>query len=646
MTQKKRYLILIGCIAAFVAIVTAIGYYKFKIFALNGLDVAIYRQVFWNTVHGRPFAFSIHPPSYLGDHAEWLILALAPFYALVPSPVTLVFLQAVALGISAWPIYLIVQNLSKRNIRHQVSDVSLQTPGFASSPSLLAMTMSLLWLANPYVWNVALYEFHMLPFAIPILFFAAYFYTEKRFIPFLICIGSALLVREDVPLAVAGFSLLALVDRRWKLKWIAVPLALAAFVFVVDQKLIAHFNPDASYKYLAYYAWLGRSFPELVRNAILHPLKVLVHISTFTTVEFLIGAALPFVFLIYIRPRWLIVGSLVYLQLLLTDTGTTSVIFMTQYISLLLPPLVLSSIEGFAALDSMQRFKTIRPVMPVIIAAAALYASVALGPIQNELPISGTLPPAHVAALNEALARIPADASVAASFAPMVNLAERQHLYSFHYQWLGRRQFGTAAYTSDTPPDYLLIDLDDFVSYAAIFPSIDWTADAYPTGDDRFRALIAQDHYGIVFRRGSVVLMKKDSPSEQYLYRRYDSMDAAKKEIAHPASTSLGPLTFVGWSRLLSEQGGGWRLFFRTDKKITADAVMKVNGQYDPFGAGIYPTREWVPGEVVELPLFSTDDTLRMTLENVSGFFAIDHLRATVLHIENEKPIGPSFSLR
>jgi len=628
--MRRRYILPLA-IFVFVVLITLVGWLKYRAFLYTGLDLAIYNNVFWNTIHGHLFASSIHAPNYLGDHAEWLILPISLIYRIIPHPITLIFLQAVALGISAVPIYLIARKILDRH-REAAGRGDLE---FASSvrwtSDLLAMTMGLLWLANPFVWNISLYEYHLLPFAIPFLLFAAYFFLEKRFRPFIACVVVALLAREDVAFAVAGFSLIAFFQKPKNWKWIIIPTILAATIFLIDQRVIAHFNPDAQYKYLVYYDWLRHANPKIL----------LLHLAQLTNLEFLIGAVLPWLFLPFVRPRWLLLAALPYLQLLMTEPATSSIVFNTHYVSLMLPGLAIASMEGFAAVRAWKRSDVMRPIMPMLLLIAGIYTLITLGPVVGAAQLAIKKPSTHANALNAALARIPVSASAVSSFDPLTNLSGRSNAYSLHYSWIGKKQFGFSDYALPITPNYLLIDDTDLVDYAAIYPGVDWIKPNYATGDDRMRKLLADGGYGVVFRQAGVTLLKRDTRTNTFLFRILANERAAGKEIAHPMRAPLGPITLLGWSRADAE----WQLFFTAAEPIEGDDVLAVNGTLTSLGAGVYPTSEWKPGEVVAIPLQTDAEQLSLQIENVSGAFKLGPTRETILKLDTIKKIGPEISI-
>src|SRR3989344_3060964 len=196
--NRNQVKLLIIAASAYFIVFSLICILKYLQFGYNGLDLAIFNQVFFNSSEGNLFQFTIHPGSYLGDHFELIILLLLPVYLVFQHPLTLLILQTLILAMAAWPIYLIARSV-------------LAKPW--------PLIISLIWLANPFVQNINLFEFHILPFAIFLLLFAFYFYQQNNFKAFLLFSFLSLLVREDVALVVFMFSLLSLLDKKG-CKWV------------------------------------------------------------------------------------------------------------------------------------------------------------------------------------------------------------------------------------------------------------------------------------------------------------------------------------------------------------------------------------------------------------------------------------------
>ncbi|MBN1186853.1 MAG: DUF2079 domain-containing protein [Bacteroidales bacterium] len=87
------------------------------------LDLAGIEQTVWNTIHGRPFAFTLFPATgkvvtdfesrvtvnFLGEHVQPILLILAIPYALFPHSETLLLSMCISVGLGAIPFYRIAQ---------------------------------------------------------------------------------------------------------------------------------------------------------------------------------------------------------------------------------------------------------------------------------------------------------------------------------------------------------------------------------------------------------------------------------------------------------------------------------------------------------------------------------------------------------
>src|SRR6266540_3254610 len=135
----------------------------------QGFDIAGNEQVIWNTLHGRPFRSSIFAfMQYDFDDGPVLLeLPLALLYGIHQSPYTLLALQTLALGLAAWPIYLLGRDI-------------LVAPW-------QALALALIYLLHPTTQHINMYEFQLRSFMIPFAVGALLFLRRGRLIPYLIC---------------------------------------------------------------------------------------------------------------------------------------------------------------------------------------------------------------------------------------------------------------------------------------------------------------------------------------------------------------------------------------------------------------------------------------------------------------------------
>lgn len=626
MTAKREKIVLTAMICLFIIALLVICAVKYRGLGYNGFDLAIYNQTFWNTVHGRFFANSINPPTYLGDHAEWLILALAPFYALIPHPFTLVALKLLALGLSAIIIWKIAA------IKFADARIRLLWP--------------LLYLANPYLWNLALFEFHLIAFAVPITLLAAYFFLKNRALPYIAAIIALQLCREDMAIMIAGFALLGAFEILRKRKpgkdfwiWILLPLAIGAIGFFVDQKIIAHFNPDGQYKYLTYYAWLGSNPAEIIANIFRHPLNTILHLLKPNNFTLAFVLLLPGFFTQLLRPRFLLVILPVMAEYTLINFGADLVVIKTQYAAAFIPALTIAAMEGYewlAARKKEFRFAP-KPLFPIFIAIATLYGWLTFGPGTG---LTKTFFPhdAKTRARLAAIAQIPADSSVATTFDGMTALSSRASVYPMTYFWTGKKQYGTSDYLPPSPPDYLLVDQNDFVYYAAVYPRYEWSKKIYPAAAARFRDFLSQGNYGVVYEAEGVAVLRRGAGGRPW---PFFAVHKTMPQISLPSDAKFGTINFLGTTRY----DGSIRLFFRSPRKTHWDLVAKIDDRYYPLGTGIYPTADWQEGETVEIEIWGAESGAKMEIGTIVGGLNVESDGRITLVTDEFNAIGKAVIL-
>jgi predicted membrane protein DUF2079 len=176
-------------------------------------DTAYYSQVLWNTLHGNVLAGNVqqerlfNPPvaNDLALHVSGVLLAvLLPLYALVPHFLTLLIVRDLALTLAAWPLFLLAR----------------ERLGGAAGVAAAA-----LYLANSTVIAQGFQQFTLVQLAPLPFFYALRAFAREALRPFLVWLPITLLVREDVAVTAAGFGVWALVrGRGWR--WLAAAFGL------------------------------------------------------------------------------------------------------------------------------------------------------------------------------------------------------------------------------------------------------------------------------------------------------------------------------------------------------------------------------------------------------------------------------------
>lgn len=195
-------------------------------YVLHGTDFGRYVHMFATTVHGTGFLdsgiYRIYLPqnSYWGRHFSLTLLLYLPFYALVPSPYTLIVVKSFVVAVSIPMLWLLA--------RTSLND------------DRLAGLVVVSYAFNPFLWSAWSFEFQE-QILVPVLVFAThYFYTRERHGWFLLVLTLALVTNEYMVLFCGGY-LLALAISAYRSGTLAerrLPL-LAGFVLTGLTKLVA-----------------------------------------------------------------------------------------------------------------------------------------------------------------------------------------------------------------------------------------------------------------------------------------------------------------------------------------------------------------------------------------------------------------------
>lgn len=407
--------IAVGLVLAWTALYATLAVLRHLTWNSTAFDLAVFDQVYWNTTQGRFYESTLDrgscgPTSFLGGHLSLVHLALLPFYAVVPSAATLVVLQAVAIGLGAWPLYV----LARERLR----------PGLER----LAFVLSYLLIA-PLSW-MALFDFHEIPFAIPFLGWALVFVTRGQHWRAVLTLVASFLIKEELPLVGLGFAALFLLQRRW-LPGLALG-ALSVAWFVVAVKVVIPAFAGGDYRYTSFYGGLGTDELEIVRTVLTDPARTLGVLAENGRMK------LRFVAAIFGPGLGLVVASGPYAVLALPSLAYTLLSDYTHQYSLqnhypapLIPLAVGTSVLGLARLRGRARDLAPAGVVAASLLFAFLYGDIPLGP---KFDPSRFAPEARYGSIARALAEIPASASVTASDFVAAQLAHRRFLREYSYQ--------------------------------------------------------------------------------------------------------------------------------------------------------------------------------------------------------------------
>src|SRR3989338_7480135 len=665
--SKHNKKILAGMVGAYAIAISLVCLWKYHQLLYNGLDLAIYNNALWNTAHGNWFWSTIQGHNYFGDHFEPILILLLPLYSLWQSPILLLILQTIFLGLAAWPIYLIsaevlngrwefISNQNKTPFNRGTA-AELKTEPLRKN-NVLALSIACLWLINPLVHNVNLFEFHAIAF-LPFLFFwLFYFYlklkeqpaTKKVFSCFCVFVFLCLMVREDVAFIILAFLIIAWIDafsnkNKNLLRITSYGLLITITYCLASFKIISQLSPAGFSPFSYYYDWLGQDWGEILK-----------HILTIANLEMALGLLAPFLFLQLIRPQYLWLAVIPLGQIILSAAGGGALAWQIHYGALFLPALVLAFIFGF---KKTQIWVAKKIQSQYLLLAVIIIFNLALWPSFG--PFSGKAAPiSNKQVVNGLIKKIEPAASMLASYEFLPNLSGRQEIYALNYFFLGKQQFGAADYVLSKKPEYILINFDDLIGFDLHLANLNWSAKYYPAGAARLRELLKD--YGIVALETNAALLKKNSPSDRSLYSINNQQPAISNQNEFNFDNKI-KLTNYGLQiiplRGISRRETDHKLFL----SLTLYPLQPMGKDYQiilndgtnkkilPLAYGLYPTSQWQVGGKITIsyqldwPVME-NKSIGLELGELYGGLEIGKLRSTVTVIDGAEKLGEAVKLK
>ncbi len=381
---------------------------RWRNFEAGAFDLGLFDQLLWNTAHGRIFETTFLEYNYLGEHFPPVLLLLAPAYHLGAGPAFLLAVQAV--GASAAAVLLFE---AARTLR---------------LPLPVALAATLAYLVNPYLHGALLYDFHPETLVVLPASAAIWAAAAGRHRWALAATLSVLLFKEDavfVALALAGV-MWALGGRREAAMAVGGCVVYAVVVIFVLMPFVRDGHPqELTDRYPALFggrtgleglAWLASHPVDLVRE-VFSGAHVRV-MAVFVAASALVGLAAPRGLLLLLPALLVPVLSSHYQQAVLH----------LHYAVELVPLALVAVLLGARRLSGLP---------PSVVAAAvllpAIVGAVLLSPVGSRA--DNGLPETRRAAVMEALALVPEDASVAAQSGLAPDLAQRVVITEFPGGW-------------------------------------------------------------------------------------------------------------------------------------------------------------------------------------------------------------------
>lgn len=439
--QSTAIRILTGtAIAAYVLLFGLIAHLKYTYYGFSDFDLAVHTQSTWNIVHGSIDSSILGIP-FPGNHMALILFLIAPLYAMFSNPLLLLHIQTAVLAAGAIGIFM----LAKRELSEK-----------------WAAALVIAYLAYPPLIYMNLYEFHPVALASSFLIFMMYYYKAENFRAFLIFLILALLCQENISLIIMAFAVYAFLDKR-RGKWAWTPLLAGMLYFILAVVIIMPRLNNNTIQFWQLYAHLGSSPSDAISNIIRHPLltfRIMTNPDKMAFISSLLG---PLGFMSLLDPLTLIPSLPILMQRLLSDRFTETKI-MFHYQAEFIPFIFISAVYAVKRIQSW-KFR-VAQFLPVII--LALFPAAAL--ISSDIPLRTKLAfnlktTCHKAIKDRALASIPRESTVAATFDFLPKLANRTGLHSLHHIYTGSYTLSTAPYKNPGNIKHVIIDTIDWLTF-------------------------------------------------------------------------------------------------------------------------------------------------------------------------------------
>jgi uncharacterized membrane protein len=398
---------------AYAAVFAAASALQFRSFGYARFDLGNMAQAVWSTAHGRfleSTSLDGTQLSRLGAHADPFLALLAPFWLIWPSPLLLLFVQALAVSAGAFPVFWLAR-------KHLASDRA--AANFACAYLLYPATQF-----NAFTPSAG---FHSVSIAVPLILLAIWFLDEERLIPFALAGLAAASTKEEIGLAVGLLGIWYAVRKGMRLQGAAI-LACGATITALDfLVIIPHFSPPGSHPFADRYAAVGGSAGGILHTAMSDPAALVRVAATSHHAVYLLFLLVPFLGLWLFEP-FLALAALPDLAINLLSSKPEQTTLELQYTAGILPFLIAAAIVGAPRL----RRDPSRLSLIVLASCACLALYSPLVNARSGITAAVQASPVRTAKAR-ALALIPATAPVAASNQLGAELSERRYIYVFPY---------------------------------------------------------------------------------------------------------------------------------------------------------------------------------------------------------------------
>ena len=517
------------------------------------VDLGIFKEALWHTLHGRPMFSPTVGYSFLGEHFSPVLFLLAPLYALSPTSACLLLVQTLAISASAWPLYRLARELGLRRD--------------------LATVLAGAMIFSPQMQVALLYDFHMDLLAVPALTALALALHHRRWGAAALAAALVVSVKEDMFIPAVAVLLARALDGEARDRKRAAVLAAAvlAYCYVAMTVLLKRFGPPPGvpvymadgteamqYKFLRNFRHLAADNSP-ARTLLGQPVRFVLYAFSEARLTTLLSFVLPLAVLPLAAGMRVVL--LMPLGIVLLSDNPEIVALRYHYAAVQHPGVFLAAVYGAARLtrdDAARRSDALRTFV-----LAALCVMSLTHPSSMAARVHGTdtrAVTARVQTVTDMLQRIPADAPVSVS------------------TWLGPQ-------VSNRPWGVIFPYGLDRATWAAVDLQRPPWPQTFEQRDEMIRAML-RGRWGVVAWEDGAVLMQRDGDRARnvdavrdlFVRRSYEVEGTEQTEFSNCAVRDRGARD--GWARVVRRDdprppgyvvfgpfirlpAGAWRVTFR-----------------------------------------------------------------------------------
>lgn len=407
-------------------------------------DLGNMEQPIYNTLEGNFMQFTNHVSGELGSnnrfgvHANFILLLFVPVYFIFQSPETLLIIQTVSVGLGALPLYW----LGKKVLKNE--NLALLVPG--------------LYLMNPMVHDVNLYDFHPLALAMPIIIFAFFFMHQKRYKLFLLSCFLLIITKEEMSLIVLMFGFYLFFRQKERLLGIILSIFSIIYFFTIVEIVMPYFNAGSQPVLISSrYSYLGDGLVGIAKNTIANPIIFVRQIFNKTSFIYLLLLVSPLAALPLLKPDIFLMSLPTVVINLLSKNRMMQYPFQFYHFAPILSFIFLSSIMALAK---------IKPEKGVInfeiLVKATLYSSLVFSLLFSPAPYSAYAKlndftvSKHAQKIDDIVNLVPKEAPLSVQNNLGPHFSQRKYIYTY--------PFGI------DKSDYVVLDVFDPYPNTTFFP--------------------------------------------------------------------------------------------------------------------------------------------------------------------------------